>query len=611
MKNNQWRPTLATVYLLQKNNIKLAQSENIEGFMLKSFAPLRVLSVGVSALALSACVAAPKNSSSSSDGVSSSSTAISSSSAVMSSSSTVMSSSSTVMSSSSQVLSSSSIVMSSSSNVMSSSESSSSIMSSSNSSSMESSSSDVSSASSSSEEAGPPMATCELIASTNNGNSFDVEAFRIINSDTRQIDSWRITLDFERGNVNGYDQNVYADEAKQVQLAEVQREGNSLAFTIEGGVIDPMSTQNIYGFTINPAGIPNEVPECQLEAAVEGYDPTGESTSGLNGPGWDAVSQAELDAYFANYSCGVNYTGLGNGGWPACFRTEGGGAACYANGQLREIQWADDKSPVTNVRQISGMNSDLAVIVLDDGSAYTLKTDIGIKEEDQVVASGAIAVTAGFDDHSCLILDAGDKRDLWCTDKKKPWARPDVPADFDTVQVSSSYKFNCALNTKGEVWCWGKADAAPDVITEVPAQIPFDEPVVNISADQTTLCAVSYTGKPKCITDQFVPGYIPAGESIPGYDPRSKYLAEGFEPDAAFFHGAYNRGVVIRTDGTGVYYGASGGSATPLGLENIIAAGGKRDSIVVMTADGGIYSVNGGASDKVEGYTAENPVCPL
>ena len=107
-----------------------------------------------------------------------------------------------------------------------------------------------------------------------------------------------------------------------------------------------------------------------------------------------------------------------------------------------------------------------------------------------------------------------------------------------------------------------------------------------------------------------MPGYVPAGAAIPGSG-SGQYLADGFEPNAAFLHGAYNRGVVVRTDGTGAYYEKSGETKVELGLDNIIAGGGKRDSIVVMTEDGSIYSVNGGNERKVDGFTAQNPVCPL
>ena len=466
-----------------------------------------------------------------------------------------------------------------------------------------------SSSESSSSEAGPPMVACEFAANTGNGNEFIVEQFQIVNSDARQVDSWTVTLDFKQGNINGYDPKVYGDAAKTMEIGTVTREGNSLVLKVNGSVIAPMTTQQVHGFKINPAGI-SMIPSCELEVAVEGYDPTGAGSAGLNGPGWDAISQAELDAYFADYPCGVNYTALGNGGWPACFRTNDGQAVCYANGQVRTLKWDADKTPVNGVRHVSGMDSDWAVLVLDDGSAYQVKTDIGIREGDKIVDSGAIAVSAGFQTRACLMIDAGDKRDLLCTEEKKPWQRPALPEDFDVVQLTSSYKMNCALNRKGQAWCWGHPDAASDIITATPAQIPFDEPVVNISADQTTLCGVSYTGKPKCITDAFVPGYVPAGAAIPGSG-SGQYLADGFEPNAAFLHGAYNRGVVVRTDGTGAYYEKSGETKVELGLDNIIAGGGKRDSIVVMTEDGSIYSVNGGNERKVDGFTAQNPVCPL
>ena len=558
----------------------------------------RVGALVLSAVVLSACVA--KDTTSSSTATSSSSVPVSSqtppSSVAPSSVSSVSSSavSSAIMVSSSVVMSSSSVMPSSSSMA----PASSSLVA------MSSSSMAVSS-SSSSTDAGPPLVSCEWVAAFN-GNNLEVNTFSITNSDTRTVNSWTITLDFGAGNLNGYNNKVYADAAKQIELGTVTREGNSLVLKIEGGMVAPMTVQNIYGFSINPAGISN-VPACVLKTKVEGYD---DSSGGVV---FIPVPQEELDMYFREYACGVGYTALGNGGWPACFRTQDGQAVCFANGQSRVLQWNADKTPVSNVMQVSGMDSDYAVVITSDGAAYQMKTDIGIiPDKDLIVKSGAITVSAGFQSRGCIILDAGAKRDLICTEEKKPWARPKLPEDFDVVQVSASYKMNCALNTKGEVWCWGHPDAATEIITETPSRMPFNEPMVNVSADQTTVCGVSYTGNPKCITDKFVPGYVPGGEPIPN-SAAGLFLAEGFEPNAAFFHGAYNRGVVVRKDGTAFYYTkalADAGTGKALGLTDVIAGGGKRDSIVVMTADGNIYAVNDGASKRVGDYKAQNPICP-
>ena len=451
------------------------------------------------------------------------------------------------------------------------------------------------------------MVSCEFIATNNNGNSFSIEAFNIINSDVRAVDSWTITLDFGAGNINGYNNTVYADADQKIELGTVRREGNSLVLKIDGGMIPAMSMQAIYGFGINPAGI-SGVPECALKVKVEGYDDS------FGSGGFISAPQEELDLYFADHPCGVGYTALGNGGWPACFRTEDGQAVCKNGTSLFTLKWTTDKTPVSDVMQVTGMGSDLALVITADGAAYRAKIDIGVDpEKDKIVASGAITASAGFTPRGCIMIDAGNKRDLVCTDKGDKWERPTLPEDFDVVQLSASYKMNCALNTKGEAWCWGHPDALRDIITDTPSRMPFNEPLINISADQSTICGVSYSGNPKCLLDQFVPGYVKTGESIPDSS-SGLYLATDFEPNAAFFHGAYNRGVIVRKDGTGVYYTkslADSGSPIALGIDDIIAAGGKRDQISVMTAAGDIYSVNGGSANKVTEYKAQNPLCPL
>ena len=531
-------------------------------------------------LALSACVAAPSTPSSSDTTVSSQ---VSSNNSVVSSSSSAISS--LAMESSSSQLTSSSLPVASSSTMA------------------ETSSSQAAS----SVDAGPPMVSCELIATTNNGNSLDIEAFTIINSDVRPVDSWTITLNFGSGNINGYNNKVYADAEQTIELGSVNREGNGLILSIEGGMVPAMSLQEIHGFSINPAGIAG-VPECELKVKVEGYDDS------FGGEGFIGVPQEELDMHFANYPCGVNYTALGNGGWPACFRTEDGQAICKNGTSLFTLNWSNDKTPINDVMQVTGMGSDLALVITVDGAAYKAKIDIGVDpEKDQIVAAGAITASAGFTPRGCIMIDAGDKRDLLCTDKGDKWERPALPEDFDVVQLSASYKMNCALNTKGEAWCWGHPDAIRDIITDTPSRMPFNEPLVNISADQSTVCGVSYSGNPKCLLDQFVPGYVKTGDPIPDSN-SCLYLARDFEPNAMFFHGAYNRGVVVRKDGTGAYYTkslADAGTPIELDIADIIAAGGKRDQISVMTASGDIFSINGGSTNKVAGFKAQNPVCPL
>jgi hypothetical protein len=458
----------------------------------------------------------------------------------------------------------------------------------------------------SSVDLGPPQVSCELKATTNNGNDFAVESFRILNNDTRKVLSWKITLDFMQGNLNGFDSKVYGDAAKQMAIGTVTREGNNLVLIIEGGAIDPMTTQNIYGFRINSAGI-NRVPECKLKPKVEGYDGAG--------GGFVNVPQAQLDAYFANYPCGIGYTALGNGGWPACFRSDDGKAICKSGTSLYELKWTNNRMPITNTRQVTGFGSDLALVVTEDGAAYKAKIDIGVDPvRDRIVESGAVTASGGFTPRGCVMLNAGTKRDLTCSNDGQIWARPALPEDFDVVQLSASYKMNCALNRKGEVWCWGHPDALKSVITDTPARLPFNEPMVQISADQTTVCGVSYSGKSKCLLDKFVPGYAKLGEPLDDF-PNVYQLATDFEPNAAFFHGAYNRGVVVRKDGTGAYYTqATANSGTPsiLTLPNeIIAAGGKRDQISVLTSAGQVYGVNGGTSSLVSGYTAQAATCPL
>jgi hypothetical protein len=437
---------------------------------------------------------------------------------------------------------------------------------------------------------------------TNNGNTFDISSFSIINSDARPVDSWTITLDFGGGNLNGIVSNVYADENLQTQLGTVMRDGGSTRLFISGGEIAPMTTQPIYGFNLSPAGI-QAVPECQLEVSVEG------DTGGNSGGGFTNVSQEELDAYFADFPCGVGYTAMGNGGWPMCFRTQDGQAACKkGNGTTVEIVEWTDGTPITGVMQVTGRGADQVVLVTEDGAAYEGRITEGVNPDTgKIVDAGAITVSGGFKPRACMMIDAEGKRDLVCTDNGSPWIRPDLPEDFDAVQISSTYGYECALNRKGEVWCWGNTPPKFDgILTATPSQMPFDAPLINLSADQTTICGISYFGQPKCLFSPFDSRYMPVGDAVPGAVIVT--LPDDFEPNAVLFHGAYSRGVIVRSDGTAAYYTSNGGTELP--IPNIIAGGGKRDAVSVLTAEGDVYAVNSGAAALITSHKAANPICP-
>ncbi len=451
------------------------------------------------------------------------------------------------------------------------------------------------------------MVSCELEADFgNSGNDFKATVFNIVNDDSREVESWTITLDFVSGNINGSVGDVFADPQKQQKLASVSRNGLVLTISSEDP-IPPMTTLPIYGLELATAGV-NNVPTCELEVKGEGFNGGGGNNSG---GGFANVTQEELDAYFVDYPCGVGYTAIGNGGWPMCFRTEDGQAACKSGGgtDVNIINW-NDQTPVDNVMQVTGMGPDRFIMVTGDGAAYAGKIDTGLDpENDKVVDTGAITASGGFKPRGCIMVDAGDKRDVLCTYQNNPWERPELPEDFDAVQLSSTYSFDCALNRKGEVWCWGDTPQKFDNIWDggKPVQMPFDAPLINLSADQTTICGISYFGGPKCLYSSSDPRYMPIGPNLQG-EQSVVTLPEDFEPNAVLFHGAYSKGIIVRQDGSAVY--STGNGTTPLNIPDIIAGGGKRQSVSVLTASGDVYAVDGGNAQLIDSHKAQNPVCP-
>lgn len=267
------------------------------------------------------------------------------------------------------------------------------------------------------------------------------------------------------------------------------------------------------------------------------------------------------------------------------------------------VTWSNG-SPITNVMHVSGSESNGVLVVTEDGSAY--KGVIGSVSETPIIESGAISVSGGFNSYSqCVVIENGDRKDLRCGQQL---TRPALPEDFDVMQVTAAYGFMCALNKQGEVWCWtgqGSVPGLQDIIGATPAKLPFDEPMVFISAGQNAVCGTKQSGGITCTFSLYDQPFLQAAAQVnPAYTP------DDFHPNGKAFQAGYKGGVAINEDGSAVYY--KNGQAVPLSIMNVAAAGGDRGAMSVVTENGDVYLIGGGTATKVEpGMKAQAAACPL
>lgn len=301
----------------------------------------------------------------------------------------------------------------------------------------------------------------------------------------------------------------------------------------------------------------------------------------------------------------MGYDAIGNGGWSACYRLAGGTAACHTKDSPTNsstVTWAGG-SPVTDIAHISTAGDSNAIVVTEDGQAYY--GDYRNLPTTPVVDSGAISGTGGKNP-SCLLTGTATQKDVLCLGNNGAPSRPALPSDFNAVQISASYGFVCALNTDGEVWCWesGGNHSLSGAISSTPSKFPFDEPMIFVSSGQNSVCGIKQSGGAKCKFAYYDARYLPAIAAASIAETPDDFL-----PNAIAFQATWGKGVAINEDGSAVYFP----DAVNLGsISGAVAAGGHREALSVVTADGDIYSVDGGSATQISTPAkVEAGACPL
>lgn len=257
------------------------------------------------------------------------------------------------------------------------------------------------------------------------------------------------------------------------------------------------------------------------------------------------------------------------------------------------VTWSNG-SPISNVAHISGQGSiDSVIVITDDGAAY--KGSIGSVSETPIITEGAIAAVGGYQSNSmCVVIEAGDRKDLRCG---QDLTRPALPDNFDVMQVTAAYGFMCALNKEGEIWCWSAGGGVPNldsIIGTTPALVDFGEPMIAVSAGQTSVCGTKQNGGLVCKFSYYDARHLPAQEVT-----NVAQTPANFHPDGKTMQAGYRAGLAINNDGTAVYYNDQSGIGQALQLTNVVAAGGDRGAMGVVTDDGSIYLVAGGTATQV------------
>lgn len=275
----------------------------------------------------------------------------------------------------------------------------------------------------------------------------------------------------------------------------------------------------------------------------------------------------------------------------ACNR--GSDAASQTDPTPQIVTWSSG-TPITNVAYITGRESiDGVLVVTEDGRAY--KGTINSVSETPIINQGAISATGGYQANSmCILIENGDKKDLRCGSSL---TRPNLPTDFDVMQVSAAYGFMCALNRLGEIWCWSAGGGVPNldsIIGPTPAKVDFGGPMISVSSGQTAICGTKQSGGLACKFSYYDARHLPAQQVE-----NVAQTPANFHPAGKAMQAGYRASLAINKDGSAVYYNDQSGTGKPLSIGNIVAAGGDRGAMGVQTEDGSIYLVAGGTATKV------------
>lgn len=324
--------------------------------------------------------------------------------------------------------------------------------------------------------------------------------------------------------------------------------------------------------------------------------------------GGEPTPSGDLATHFAQFPCGVGFTALGNGGYKACFRLEGGQAACASPGQAELQPVLSGGAPVTDVLHVSAAGENDVAVVKTNGEV--LWGPVGDVSTTPVVASGGAQVTGGRNT-ACALLRSGATGDVACWKNGTQAVRPALPANFDAVQVSAGYGTACALSSAGEVWCWDEGGNVPPFITATPAPVDFAEPMVFVSAGQDTICGIKQSGGLDCRGNFYASPYLPT--EVNGGMP---ILTPGAFADAVAVQSGYQQGVVIGSDGSATYLGSTSQPPSTAtgelmsGVSGAIAGGGDRGVACALTTAGEVFCSNGGGAATRVSSSAQVAACP-
>lgn len=321
----------------------------------------------------------------------------------------------------------------------------------------------------------------------------------------------------------------------------------------------------------------------------------------------------DLTAYFAQYSCGVNYTALGNGGYNACFRLEDGTAACTVKDQpatVEPVRWSSGEV-ITGVRSVSGAGgSSEAIVVTDNGAVYHGR--FNSVNPTPVIESGGVYGSGGYNARCVMTKENGSKGIQCWRDGSAPSA-PGLPAGFEVQQLSAAYGLACALNSQGEVWCWlaggNVGSTLGNLLSETPAKMPFAEPMVQVAAGQTSICGIKHGGGVDCIAGWHDGFFLPGrNDGAGGFE-----LATQYTHDVVAFQSGWLQGIGVRADGTAFYspgqFGAPASNDSQFvafsGVSSAVSAGGDRldsgGAACVLDARGDVFCLDGGSTVRVTG----------
>lgn len=300
------------------------------------------------------------------------------------------------------------------------------------------------------------------------------------------------------------------------------------------------------------------------------------------------ISQEEVAAYFAQYACGVNFSAMGSTDFTPCYRTPAGRAECIVGDNdaihIEPVTWDGSDEPVTDVLHVSGGGSKgigISVITADGKLFFGAAPSAYPRTQ---VESGSIIAGGSYRFAAALVRQDGRNKVF------HEFPEPELPEDFDAMQLTgqglSADGNYCALNAKGEVWCFGQRDSG--------TRQNFSAPVKFIAHGDESLCGVRFDGTVECLY-RASPQQEPPQISL-------EHVERIFPVGDAF--------ITVQVNGQAHYHGEE---SVLLDIGRIVASTGStfEGLVIVATENGDVYEVISGPSvRKIPGAKAQVAECP-